>query len=239
MSATRERAMDETNVPRGDIAEWAPLAELAEVTATAPVPLAVTVGGVPWVLVVLDGGVSALYDVCPHRRVPLSAGTVVSGPSGDVLECGYHGWSYDRRGACSRIPALGENVVPRGMGSVRVLRTHVAAGLVWGSDDEAADPPTGLDDGDVFLRVQEIALPAAVLHSRLGSSPGAAPVWHGADAHGLLRYAIRAIDPERSAVFPLVSADRLSEDVPAWVARLATLPRVASSSHPADPHPER
>ena len=122
-----------------ETAGWVPLVELAEIERSAPIPVPVTAFGSPWALVILDGEVRALYDVCPHRRVPLSAGKVAPGPDGaEVLECGYHGWSYGATGACARIPALGENVVPRGMGSVAVLTTAVAGGLVWGTTD--ADP---------------------------------------------------------------------------------------------------
>lgn len=38
-----------------------------------------------------DGSVSAINDVCPHRRLKLSYGRVV----GDRVECKYHGWQFD------------------------------------------------------------------------------------------------------------------------------------------------
>ena len=38
--------------------------------------------------------VGALVDHCPHRRMKLSAGSVV----GDKLRCRYHGWTYDCEG---------------------------------------------------------------------------------------------------------------------------------------------
>lgn len=40
------------------------------------------------------GQVGALEDVCPHRRMRLSAGKVV----GQKLQCMYHGWTYDSCG---------------------------------------------------------------------------------------------------------------------------------------------
>ncbi|HEX7873311.1 MAG TPA: aromatic ring-hydroxylating dioxygenase subunit alpha [Sphingobium sp.] len=47
-----------------------------------------------------DGGIAALEDRCPHRFVPLSMGKRI----GDTLQCGYHGLSFDRTGACSDAP---------------------------------------------------------------------------------------------------------------------------------------
>lgn len=57
-----------------------------------------------------QGAIRALEDRCPHRRVPLSLGTVR--PDG-LLQCGYHGWSFDgATGKCMVIPTLrdGEKV---------------------------------------------------------------------------------------------------------------------------------
>jgi len=38
-----------------------------------------------------SGRVAAVDDVCPHRRLKLSVGTVV----GDRIRCQYHGWEFD------------------------------------------------------------------------------------------------------------------------------------------------
>jgi len=48
----------------------------------------------------LDGSVAALEDRCAHRKLPLSAGRV----TGDSIQCGYHGLTYDCSGACVKIP---------------------------------------------------------------------------------------------------------------------------------------
>ena len=59
-----------------------------------------------------SGEAFALEDRCPHRRVPLSLGTVKPGG----LQCGYHGWTFDGgTGACTTIPNLRdtERVPPR------------------------------------------------------------------------------------------------------------------------------
>ena len=41
-----------------------------------------------------NGGVGALTDHCPHRRMKLSLGKVYN----DKLQCGYHGWTFDKNG---------------------------------------------------------------------------------------------------------------------------------------------
>ena len=45
----------------------------------------------------------AALDRCPHRRAPLSSGTI----DGGVLRCAYHGWAFAGDGRCVEIPALG------------------------------------------------------------------------------------------------------------------------------------
>jgi phenylpropionate dioxygenase-like ring-hydroxylating dioxygenase large terminal subunit len=48
------------------------------------------------------GGVFALRDTCPHRGIPLHYGRILE----DSVECSYHGWRFDREGACVEIPSL-------------------------------------------------------------------------------------------------------------------------------------
>ncbi|MDO8383594.1 MAG: Rieske (2Fe-2S) protein [Microbacterium sp.] len=210
---------------------WYPLVELARVTASAPLPVPVSLDGVPWAIVILDGKAAALYDVCPHRRVPLSAGRVTEGPGGDVLECGYHGWSYDRQGACARIPALGEGVVPRGMGSVAVLRTDVFAGVVWGTRSDVADF-SPVADNVIALKEQPLQLSVARIDEVLGGEVDEYDtVRRGVDTHGRFSYAVRPIDAARSALFPLATADALADELSAWITRLSLL----SESFPDTP----
>jgi phenylpropionate dioxygenase-like ring-hydroxylating dioxygenase large terminal subunit len=50
-----------------------------------------------------SGGPFALYDACPHRRMPLSYGWF----DGQQVECSYHGWKFDAHtGQCQAIPSL-------------------------------------------------------------------------------------------------------------------------------------
>lgn len=65
-------------------------------------PLARTIVGEPIVFYRdTRGEVVALEDRCVHRQAPLSLGEVV----GDHLQCGYHGFTYDRSGTCVRVPS--------------------------------------------------------------------------------------------------------------------------------------
>lgn len=76
---------------------------LAASTELGDAPIARTLMGMPLVLFRDgDGKPGALLDRCPHRNVPLSLGRVEQGQ----LECAYHGWRFDRAGACRFIPSL-------------------------------------------------------------------------------------------------------------------------------------
>ncbi|HXX92438.1 MAG TPA: Rieske 2Fe-2S domain-containing protein [Planctomycetota bacterium] len=90
-------------------------------------PLGRTVLDTPIVLFRDSGGqAGALLDRCAHRNVPLSMGCVAQGG----LECAYHGWRYDREGACVAVPGLmGEAARPsRGVPSFAVREED---GWVW------------------------------------------------------------------------------------------------------------
>lgn len=65
-------------------------------------PRSSTLFGQPIVVFRSKTGVACLLDRCPHRNVPLSEGKVRAGR----IECPYHGWQFDRTGACRFIPCL-------------------------------------------------------------------------------------------------------------------------------------
>lgn len=48
------------------------------------------------------GALAAMRDICPHRGMPMSFGRF----DGERVECPYHGWQFDTKGRCRRIPAL-------------------------------------------------------------------------------------------------------------------------------------
>ena len=74
----------------------------------------------------VEDSLSALSDRCPHRNVPLSAGRVVR----DCIQCPYHGWRFDRTGACQEIPGTNpaEACRPYKVPSFDVTEK---AGLIW------------------------------------------------------------------------------------------------------------
>ncbi len=106
--------------------------------------LGVTFAGEPIVLVrpaagaqQEQAGVFALEDRCAHRQVPLHAGVV----DGCAIRCCYHGWTYDRTGACIDVPYLGKDKLPNG---VRSYPCHEASGLIFvfpGEHARAAGTP--------------------------------------------------------------------------------------------------
>lgn len=71
-----------------------------------------------------DGRIAALEDLCPHRLLPLSAGTRV----GDELQCGYHGLRFAIDGACTLAP--GQEQVPA-RACVRRFALVEQHGLLW------------------------------------------------------------------------------------------------------------
>ena len=92
-----------------------------------------------------DGTPAALEDRCPHRRMPLSMGTVV----GDNLQCGYHGFTLNAAGRCVRIP--GQDSIPE---AARVRAYPVVEKWrwiwIWPGDpalaDESLIPDVALND---------------------------------------------------------------------------------------------
>ncbi|NIB44081.1 Rieske (2Fe-2S) protein [Pseudomaricurvus alkylphenolicus] len=86
--------------------------------------------------------VRVLEDRCPHRRVPLSLGTVCEGR----IRCAYHGWSFDgSTGACVDIPNLdrGERISPRYR--VKTFQTCERDGFVFVAPSSEKSEPPGVD----------------------------------------------------------------------------------------------
>jgi phenylpropionate dioxygenase-like ring-hydroxylating dioxygenase large terminal subunit len=92
-------------------------------------PLAVTVLGTPLALFRGESGrPGAVLDRCPHRNFPLSQGRVlVSG----TLQCGYHGWQFDARGACNEVPGLLGEAADAPARRVPAHAAREAQGFVW------------------------------------------------------------------------------------------------------------
>lgn len=82
-----------------------------------------------------QGKAGALIDMCCHRGAPLHLGQVTE----QGLACGYHGLTFDRTGACVRIP--GQDRIPE---RTRVRSFPVveqdAFLWIWMGDPALADP---------------------------------------------------------------------------------------------------
>ncbi len=73
-----------------------------------------------------DGSLVAAKDICCHRGVPLSLGSVDK----DEIVCRYHGLRYNQEGRCTYIPAHpGGSISPRL--HLHLFRVQEAYGLVW------------------------------------------------------------------------------------------------------------
>lgn len=113
---------------------WHPVARSREVTAD---PSTVRLLGTDYVVYRDGDDVVAFVDRCPHRFAPLSAGR----REGAGLRCGYHGWCFDRAGACSEIPALGPGaVVPPRARLAAPARVAEDLGMVFVAPEEPLTP---------------------------------------------------------------------------------------------------
>lgn len=84
-----------------------------------------------------DGSPVALEDACPHRKLPLSKGTL----QGDTVVCGYHGLTFDGAGGCVAAPTQ-EGAIPK---RARVHSYPLAEryGFVWIWPGDPAKADTG------------------------------------------------------------------------------------------------
>ncbi len=72
-------------------------------------------------------GLHAWQDLCIHRGVRLSLGTIVNQC---FLRCAYHGWTYDESGRCVEMPAH-PSLKPPAKARVKTFACAETAGLVW------------------------------------------------------------------------------------------------------------
>ena len=86
------------------------------------------------------GAARCLKDECAHRACPLSLGPVIDGQ----IQCAYHGWQFDGRGSCQKMPSTR---YMKGI-KVRSLPCVEAGGViqVWPCEDSV---PSTLPDEEV------------------------------------------------------------------------------------------
>lgn len=90
-----------------------------------------------------DEGVAVFRDICIHRGAALSLGWVRDGR----ITCPYHGWQYDRSGACVRIPSRPAGSSIPAAARAQAYRAVERYGLVWVAiGDPVAEIPAVPDD---------------------------------------------------------------------------------------------
>ena len=80
-----------------------------------------------------SGKIGALDDRCAHRLTPLTLGRI----NGDLIECGYHGWTYDCTGKCVHLPGT-ENPQKIAVKSYPIIEKWGWV-FIWMGDPERAD----------------------------------------------------------------------------------------------------
>ncbi|TNE50694.1 MAG: aromatic ring-hydroxylating dioxygenase subunit alpha [Deltaproteobacteria bacterium] len=87
-----------------------------------------------------EGHVACQLDRCCHRGAQLSLGRVV----GNCIECPFHGWQFNKDGACTLVPSNGSKAkVPKSF-QVKSYPVREAYGwiwLFWGEVKEGQDLP--------------------------------------------------------------------------------------------------
>jgi len=112
---------------------WHPVAVAAEIGSR---PVAVQLLGERLALVRLGDSIVAFRDLCIHRGTALSLGWI----QGDTVVCAYHGWRYDRSGACVEIPSIPPNRPIPPKARAQVFTTAEQYGLVWVCLERARAP---------------------------------------------------------------------------------------------------
>lgn len=107
------------------------------------------------------GTFHAWGDRCPHRGMRLSHGFV----RGETLACIYHGWQYDKDGACAYIPAHPDLTPPKTICAASYTCTD-KDGLIWVALEDTKEPvpETG---GRVPVRTMDVAMSAVALAAQL------------------------------------------------------------------------
>lgn len=80
-----------------------------------------------------NGNYAVMEDVCTHRAAPLSEGRLTTSATGEtVLECPYHGWSFNCSGSCVKIPQLRDDQkIPKAANMKKSYPTQVRDGIIF------------------------------------------------------------------------------------------------------------
>jgi phenylpropionate dioxygenase-like ring-hydroxylating dioxygenase large terminal subunit len=113
-------------------------------------PIGVRMLGVDVVLFRDAGGViRCLSAACCHRGGALDKGEIKNG----CVACPYHGWEFNGDGQCTKIPAMGDDVVPPKRARIDSYPVQEKYGMVWVfmGDEEEAERPQIPDWFEPFL----------------------------------------------------------------------------------------
>ncbi len=120
---------------------WQPVALSSEVAEPDGPPIRVRLLGEDLILFRATDGTLGLVDAfCPHRRAPLFFGR--NEECG--LRCVYHGWKFDRTGACVDMPSEPPDSLFKSKVTLQAYPTHEAAGAIWaylGPPESMPAPP--------------------------------------------------------------------------------------------------
>lgn len=75
--------------------------------------------------------IACMPDRCPHRYAELSKGIVKN----NKIECPYHGWTFNEKGACTHIPQLLDGKVKPKACNLKNIPVSVHDGIVWMADE--------------------------------------------------------------------------------------------------------
>ncbi|MDE0171414.1 MAG: aromatic ring-hydroxylating dioxygenase subunit alpha [bacterium] len=120
---------------------WYPVAMSSEVTDK---PVGTSLHGERLAVVRLEGEPVVYQDLCIHRGSPLSMGWV----EGPRLTCGYHGWQYDRSGACVRIPQRDPSAPIPSKARVPIYPTIERFGVIWATLGNPVNGPGPMPEWD-------------------------------------------------------------------------------------------
>ncbi len=87
-----------------------------------------------------NGEIGLVSAFCPHRRAPM----FFSRNEDDGLRCVYHGWKFDRTGACTDMPSEPPDSLFKTKVTISSYPTWEAAGFVWtymGPPESMPDKP--------------------------------------------------------------------------------------------------
>ena len=90
-----------------------------------------------------NGAPFVMFDICPHRGIPLSYGRLDRGE----VECCYHGWRFGADGRCTEIPSLveGQTLDPSRI-KVKTYPCREVQGNIWiFMSDRIGDPAQSPD----------------------------------------------------------------------------------------------